>query len=230
MKPGALAAMVCLVRNFATNEPQAVHRTALTPDGIAIRRNGKTFRMSLGPVSGGAIKIDRHSSVSNVLAIGEGVETCLAGRHYGYSPAWAMISDKGIESFPLMPGVERLLIFGDDDDAGKRASTACKDRWIEAGRRVGIVWPAAGNDLNDELLASATSVPRAEPKDTAGGCGALEFLTAVQGFWPGAAIVTAEENIEWEQFRKELAWLRAATQSRKGERSRGGPHAARREL
>jgi putative DNA primase/helicase len=44
-------AMVCLVRSIATNEPQAIHRTALSSDGIEIKRSGKTFRMSLGPVS-----------------------------------------------------------------------------------------------------------------------------------------------------------------------------------
>jgi hypothetical protein len=36
-------AMVCLVRNIITNEPQAIHRTALTPDGTAIKHDGKTF-------------------------------------------------------------------------------------------------------------------------------------------------------------------------------------------
>jgi putative DNA primase/helicase len=51
-------AMVCLVRNIVTNEPQGIHRTALTPDGTAVKRNGKTFRMSLGPTSEGAVKID----------------------------------------------------------------------------------------------------------------------------------------------------------------------------
>lgn len=39
-------AMVCLVRNIVTNEPQAIHRTALGPDGRAIKRDSKTFRMS----------------------------------------------------------------------------------------------------------------------------------------------------------------------------------------
>ena len=50
-------AMVCLVRNIITNEPQAIHRTALAPDGTAIKRDGKTLRMSLAPITGGAIKL-----------------------------------------------------------------------------------------------------------------------------------------------------------------------------
>ena len=50
-------AMVCLVRNIISNKPQAIHRTALAADGIGIKRNGKTFRMSLGVIAGGAIRI-----------------------------------------------------------------------------------------------------------------------------------------------------------------------------
>jgi len=37
-----LPAMICLVRNISTDEPQAIHRTALAADGTAIKRNGKT--------------------------------------------------------------------------------------------------------------------------------------------------------------------------------------------
>jgi hypothetical protein len=56
-------AMICLVRNIVTNEPQAIHRTALAAGGTAIKRN-KTFRLSLDPVSGGAIKIDPDEDVT----------------------------------------------------------------------------------------------------------------------------------------------------------------------
>ena len=50
-----LPCMVALVRNIETDEPQAVHRTALilSPYGLAPERLG---RLSLGPVGGGAIK------------------------------------------------------------------------------------------------------------------------------------------------------------------------------
>jgi hypothetical protein len=193
-------ALICLVRGIVSNEPQAIHRTALCPDGSAVKRNGKTLRMSLGPVSGGAIKIDRHSSVGDVLAIGEGVETCLAGRHYGYLPCWSVISKAGIKNFPLLPGVEQLQIFVDDDPAGEEASADCKARWTESGRHVRFVWPMAGKDLRDELRAELSAAKDAGE----------DFLAAVQQFWPGAAIVTEEERVERAQFRKELAELRAA--------------------
>lgn len=87
-------AMVCLVRNIVTNEPQGIHRTALTQDGAAIKRNNKTFRKSLGPLLGGAIKIDPDEDVTQGICIGEGVETCLAGRQMEPSlrPNWSLIS------------------------------------------------------------------------------------------------------------------------------------------
>jgi putative DNA primase/helicase len=60
-------AMICLVRNIVTNEPQGMHRTALAPDGTAIKRNGKTFRMSLGSIAGGAIKLDPDEDIKQGL-------------------------------------------------------------------------------------------------------------------------------------------------------------------
>jgi Toprim domain/CHC2 zinc finger len=147
-------AMVCLVRNIATNEPQGVHRTAIMPDGTAIKRDGKTFRMSLGPTAGGAIKIDPDEDVTQGLCIGEGVETCLSGRQLGLQPVWSIISVGGIERFPVLPDIDRIQIIRENDPNGasERAVKKCADRWYEAGREVFIVASDIGNDLNDELL------------------------------------------------------------------------------
>ena len=152
-----MPAMVCLVRNIRTDEPQSIHRTALTPDGIAIRRNGKTFRMSLGPVTGGAIKLDPDEDVTQGICIGEGVETCLAGRQMGLRPVWSAISKTGVASFPVLPGLEGLHILRDDDSnlAGAKAAEKCFTRWRDAGREVVIVEPDAAKDLNDELRGAA---------------------------------------------------------------------------
>jgi putative DNA primase/helicase len=100
-------AMVCLIRNIVSNEPQGVHRTALAPDGAAIKRNGKTFRMSLGLLLGGAIKIDPDEDVTQGICIGEGFETCLSGRQMEPSlrPVWSLVSTGGIANFPILPGI-----------------------------------------------------------------------------------------------------------------------------
>jgi len=146
-------AMVCLVRNIETNEPQGVHRTALAPDGAAIKRNGKTFRMSLGLLLGGAVKIDPDEDVTQGICIGEGVETCLSGRLIGYRPVWSVLTTSGVAGFPLLPGIDGLTIFGERDAKGasERAIRACAERWLAAGKEVLTAWPMGGNDLNDEL-------------------------------------------------------------------------------
>jgi putative DNA primase/helicase len=146
-------ALICLVRNIRTNQPQAIHRTALAPDGTAIERNDKTFRMTLGLMSGGAIKIDDDADVTYGLCIGEGLETTLTGRAYGYRPAWAVLAATGIEHFPILSGVNALTIFLENDDANARAAEQCISRWQTAGCEVFTLRPDVGNDLNDELCA-----------------------------------------------------------------------------
>jgi hypothetical protein len=150
-------AMVCLVRDIISNEPQAIHRTALAPDGTAIKRNGKTFRLSLAPVAGGAIKLDADEDVTHGLCIGEGVETCLAGRQMGYRPVWSAVNSGGVASFPVLPGIDDLHIFKEIDLNGtsERDVETCARRWYYEGRDVFIVEPEVGKDLNAEIMAEA---------------------------------------------------------------------------
>jgi putative DNA primase/helicase len=147
-------AMICLVRNIVTNEPQGIHRTALAQDATAIKVAGKTYRKSLGPVTGGVIKFDPNEDVTHGLCIGEGVETTLAGRQMGLCPVWSAVDTAGVASFPLIPGVDNLHIFKeiDPNGASDKAVTACARRWYDAGREVFIVEPDIGKDLNDEIM------------------------------------------------------------------------------
>jgi putative DNA primase/helicase len=149
--------MVCLVRNIVTNEPQAIHRTALTPDGQAVKRNGKTFRMSLGEISGGSIKVDPDEHVTQGLCIGEGVETCLAGRQMGLRLVWSVVSTAGIAKFPILPGLEGLHILRESDAnlASPKAGEDCAFRWRAAGREVIFADPGLGSDLADEVRGAA---------------------------------------------------------------------------
>jgi hypothetical protein len=150
-----LPAMICLVRNIRTNAPQAIQRTALSRDGTAIKRAGKTLRLSLGPSFEGAIKLDPDEDVEQGLCIGEGVETTLSGRQMeGLHPAWALLNTGGIANFPILPGIDGLQILMENDanGASARAAQRCASRWHLAGREVLIVTPDADcNDLNDEL-------------------------------------------------------------------------------
>ena len=106
---------------------------------------------------GGAIKIDPDEDVTRGLCIGEGVETCLAGRQMGLRPVWSAVNTSGIEKFPVLPGVDGLHIFKENDANGASAKDveACARRWYEAGRAVIIVEPDTDKDLYDELREAA---------------------------------------------------------------------------
>jgi putative DNA primase/helicase len=73
--PGTIA----LVRNIETNAHQAIHRTALNPDGIPVKISGKTGRMALGSTGNGAVKFTDDADVAAGLFVAEGLETTIGG-------------------------------------------------------------------------------------------------------------------------------------------------------
>jgi hypothetical protein len=152
-------AMLCLMRNIVSDEPTAIHRTALTLDGV------KVGRKMLGVVRGSAIKLDADAEVIRSLTIGEGVETVESGRVLGLKPAWALGSVGAIGAFPVLPGVESLTMLsernadGTPNSASVRAINECGDRWHAAGREVVVIDPPAG-DLNDVLRSGAGACSR----------------------------------------------------------------------
>jgi hypothetical protein len=137
-------AMVALFRDIKTNEPCGIHRVFLDSEGR------KIDRWMLGRAAGAAVKLDADENVTLGLTIGEGIETCIAGRLAGFRPVWALGSAGAIKEFPLLSGIEGLTILGEVDDGGKNyeATQACSARWIGAGRQVIGVVPVAGDDLN----------------------------------------------------------------------------------
>jgi Toprim domain/CHC2 zinc finger len=159
--------LIALVRNIVTDEPQAIVRTALNPDGTALKINGKTARKALGPIGEGAIKLSDHTEITTCLGVGEGVESVLSMRQtpeFG-SPVWSLISDSGLANFPVLAGIECLWIAVDNDrpdqhgrQAGVEAAFACSRRWTSSGRRVLRLTPhQVGCDLNDCILDRAAS-------------------------------------------------------------------------
>ncbi len=138
-------AMLAAMRNVLNDDLTAVHRTRLTPSGE------KVDRRMYGVAAGAAVKLDGDDAVGAGLAVGEGIETCLAGRQMGFQPVWALCSTSTITTLPVLPGVETLTVFAEAGDASARAVEACGDRWCEAGREVLVVEPGVGSDLNDVL-------------------------------------------------------------------------------
>ena len=139
--------MVAAYRCIVTDSLQAVHRTALSPNGEKIGRK------MLGPAGGCAVKLDADDAVTIGLAIGEGIETCLAARLLGIRPAWALGSVGAIRVFPVLAGIQALTILCESDDGGasEAAARVCGARWHAAGRDVVLARPRVGGDMNDAI-------------------------------------------------------------------------------
>jgi hypothetical protein len=139
-----LPALIVPFRSLDDGEITGIHRIALKPDGH------KLGKRMLGIVHRGAIMLD--DGVGDELAIGEGLETCMAARMLGITPVWALGSVGGITHFPVLPGTRTLRIIGENDQASADAIEVCGSRWQSADCRVRIIKPTTGHkDLNDVL-------------------------------------------------------------------------------
>jgi putative DNA primase/helicase len=145
-KTERVPALIGAFRSIDDGTVTAIQRIALDAAGAKIGR-----RM-LGVVNRAAVMLD---PISPKLAVGEGVETCMAARQLGVGPTWALGSTGGIAGFPVLDGIDRLILLGENDRASAEAIQFCARRWRKAGRRVRIVLPEIGSDLNDELMAAA---------------------------------------------------------------------------
>jgi hypothetical protein len=142
------ACMLALVRDIKTNAPIAIHRTALTKDN----RPQRIARKSLGPVSGGAIKISPDCEVHSGLLIGEGIETVLsASKHYQFKPIWSLIDAGNLAKFPALSGIECVTIAVDNDPAGMKAAEECAHRLDGAAIEVVTTQTRNVNDFNDMI-------------------------------------------------------------------------------
>jgi hypothetical protein len=145
--------MIGLVRNIVTDEPQAVHRTAIDANGRKIDRK------AYGPMGGGAVKLTDDADVTKVVAIAEGIETALSIRELpdlNAMPVWSLISAGGMSNFPLLKEIETLWIGVDHDSAGIAAARRTALTWFNARREVIIVHPnERGEDLNDVIGRAA---------------------------------------------------------------------------
>jgi hypothetical protein len=142
--------MIALVRNIESNAPQAIHRTALDRSGNKITITGKD-RMALGPIADGAVKLTCDEKVTIALGIAEGIETALSLQRcpeWMGSPVWSLLCANGVRKFPLLSGIETLVIAADHDAAGERAAVEVAERWHE---REVLIFEADedGADLND---------------------------------------------------------------------------------
>jgi len=144
-----LPALIAAFRSLDDNAVTAIHRIRLDRP----ERWPKAERRMFGVVYRAAVKLD--GDVGYELAIGEGVETCMAARQLveiRAGPVWALGSAGGIERFPVLPNIRTLRILCENDRVNEAAVEQCGRRWHAAGRCVRVIRPTSDcKDLNDVL-------------------------------------------------------------------------------
>lgn len=148
--PTMTAAMVAIEGNAF----RGIHRTALqfNGDGKAQVRGLGDAKKMLGQAKGSVVKLCNDADISYGLQIAEGIETALSCQALGFRHMWACLSAGTMAKFPVLPGIECLLIFADNDEneTGNYAALECADRWSSSGAECVIYSPSTiGSDFND---------------------------------------------------------------------------------
>jgi hypothetical protein len=147
-------AIVALATRGVDNEQVAIHRTFLARDGRG-KAPVQRQKMMLGPCRGGAVRL---APASDLLMVGEGIETCLAAMQASGHPAWAALSTSGLAALELPDDVREVIVLADGDAAGEAAAHKAALRWKREERRVRIARPPRGLDFNDLLLGGSPSL------------------------------------------------------------------------
>ena len=104
-------------------------------------------------LANGVIRLWADDSVTHGLGVAEGIETALSLAH-AYEPVWSLIDANHLANFPVLSGIECLVIARDNDPAGQKAAEKCAKRWFARGCKV-LITNQAANDLNDLLGEAA---------------------------------------------------------------------------
>jgi hypothetical protein len=129
----AFPAMIGVITDIITVEPISLHFTFLDPDG-----NGKApvdrprLYLAGHRKVGGVVRLTPDDEISMGAILGEGIETCLSYA-LEYSGIWACLDAGNLAAFPVLPGLEGITVLIDNDDAGRRAFAAVRDRYRAAG-------------------------------------------------------------------------------------------------
>jgi hypothetical protein len=122
--------IVALMLDPLTGAERGIHRIFLNSDG------GKLERKMLGPK--GVICLTPWTEDALGLGLSEGIEDGLRILSI-WKPIWAAPDEGFIRSFPVVPGIEHINIFADNDRAGLSAAQECANRWLKEGQEATIV-------------------------------------------------------------------------------------------
>lgn len=144
-------ALIARVTDALTGEPLTLHRTWIKLNGEKAEVSTQRLLLKNHRKDGGVIRLWPDEAITNGLGVAEGIETALTLANV-FRPVWSVIDAGNLAKFPVLDGIESLLIAADNDSAGLKAAEQCASRWYKAGRQVHIVKsPVLGEDLNDLL-------------------------------------------------------------------------------
>lgn len=118
----------------------ALHRTYLTTHGHkAPVPSVKKLTGTAGTLAGGCIAL--HRPRDGVIGIAEGIETALAAWCASTVPTVAAYSAGNLAAWKWPGGVRRVVIFGDNDRAGRDAAHELQTRVLAAGLQCQVLTP-----------------------------------------------------------------------------------------
>ena len=141
-----LPVMLGIMRNTLTNADQAIHRTYLNPIGTD-KADVLPNKMTLGFPKAGVVKFGE--PVNGVIAVGEGIETCLSFFLMFGVNVWCATSVGGLLTMVMRDDIKEVLWVVDNDEPGTIALEEAKKHF-----KVDIkpMRPSKGfKDFNDEL-------------------------------------------------------------------------------
>jgi putative DNA primase/helicase len=153
---GIWPAMIALVTRGVDDMPIAIHRTFLARNGTG-KAPVEPQKMMLGPCRGSAVRL---AGVSDLLMVGEGIETTLSAMQATGLPGWAALSSSGLRGLVLPPTVNAVIILADHDrnGAGEHAARVAAERWVAEGRLVRIAMPPKPDtDFADMLVGRSSN-------------------------------------------------------------------------
>ena len=94
---------------------------------------------SAGTLAGACIQL--RSPVRGVLGVAEGIETALAASLASGVPTVAAYCANALAGFVWPAGVRRLMIFADNDSAGRKSASELQSRAVRLGLAVNVMTP-----------------------------------------------------------------------------------------
>lgn len=148
-KLGSFPAMLAPIVS-TTGKLLAIHRTYLGDGCKANVPTPKKLTAAAGLLNGACIPLDLPRG--GVIGVAEGIETAAAASLGSCLAVVAAYCANALASYQWPSGIERLVIFSDNDNAGQQAAAALAQRATQSGLTIKILTPSkSGADWLDVL-------------------------------------------------------------------------------